>query len=112
MLPSDVRAFFDGVADGDVGLTVDTGHLARSGVRDLPGFVREFGPLVDNVHLKDVRDGAWRLLGDGDLDLVAVLAALEEIGFDGWLCVDEESDADLETGMRVSREWLDGHPVR
>ena len=30
-------------------------------------------------------------------------------GYEGWLCVDEESSATLDEGFRRSREWLDAH---
>jgi sugar phosphate isomerase/epimerase len=110
----DFREFFDGLEPGVLGLTVDTAHLARSGIEDLPGFIDEFGPYVDNVHLKDYsvragRDGEWRLFGEGELDLVGVLDALDRAGYEGWLAVDEESTATLEEGLRRSAQWLDEH---
>ena len=108
MLPHDVRVFFDAVDDGAVGLTVDTAHLAKAGVTDIPGFIDEFGSLVDNLHLKDF-DGDWQIFGDGELDLVGTLEALSRAGYEGWLCVDEESSASLDEGFRRSREWLDVH---
>ncbi len=109
MHPDDVRAFFGAVEPGTVGLTMDTAHLAKSGVSDIPAFVAEFGSLIDNVHLKDYADGRWRLLGEGSLDLEGILDALDAAGYDGWICVDEESDASLDDGLRVSRAWLDSH---
>ncbi|KQQ05895.1 MULTISPECIES: sugar phosphate isomerase/epimerase family protein [unclassified Rathayibacter] len=108
---TDFREFFDGVEPGVLGLTVDTAHLARSGVEDLPGLIDEFGAYVDNVHLKDYsvpvgRDGEWRVAGDGVLDLGGVLDALDRADYSGWICVDEESTASLEDGLRESRGWL------
>jgi len=108
MLPDDMRVFFDVVGDA-VGLTVDTAHLAKSGIEDLPGFCREFAPIIDNLHLKDYDGREWRLLGEGELPLAEILTALDETGYAGWLCVDEESDATLDAGFRLSREWLDAH---
>jgi sugar phosphate isomerase/epimerase len=109
MLPEDVREFWGAIEPGSVGLTVDTAHLAKSGVMDIPGFIREFAPIIDNIHLKDFADDEWRLVGQGDLDLDGILAALADVGYDGWLCIDEESDAPLATGLRASRAWLDDH---
>lgn len=109
MLPEDVREFWGAIEPGLVGLTVDTAHLAKSGVGDIPGFLAEFAPIVDNIHLKDYADGEWRLLGEGELDLDGILRQLAAGGFDGWLCVDEESTASLDEGFRVSRAWLDQH---
>jgi inosose dehydratase len=109
MTPDDVRVFFDAVEDGAVGLTVDTAHLAKSGVDDLPGFIREFAPVIDNIHLKDYADGEWRLLGAGELDLDGILSALRDVGYAEWICVDEESAATLDDGLRLSREWISAH---
>ena len=106
MLPDDFRVFFDATGD-TVGLTIDTAHLAKSGIDDIPAFCREFAPVVDNLHLKDYADGEWRLLGAGTLPLADILTALDAGGYDGWLCVDEESTATLDEGFRVSREWLE-----
>lgn len=109
MTPEDVREFWGAIEPGTVGLTVDTAHLAKSGVADIPGFIREFAPIIDNIHLKDYSDGEWRLVGQGDLDLDGILTALAEVGYDGWLCIDEESDASLATGLSASRAWLEDH---
>ncbi|MEO5534726.1 MAG: sugar phosphate isomerase/epimerase [Pseudolysinimonas sp.] len=106
MMPEDFRVFFDAVGD-TVGLTVDTAHLAKSGIDDIPAFIREFGSVIDNLHLKDYDGEQWRLLGEGDLPLADILAALDETGYTGWLCVDEESSASLDDGFRLSRAWLE-----
>jgi sugar phosphate isomerase/epimerase len=104
MIYDDFCAFFS--AADHVGLTVDTAHLAKSGVTDIPRLIRDFGPVIDNVHLKDYADGQWRLLGQGTLDFKAINAALGDIAYSGWLCVDEESPAPLAEGLEVSRTYL------
>lgn len=106
MTLSDFREFFDVVEPGELGLTIDTAHLAKSGVTDIPALIEEFAPYIDNLHLKDY-DGQWRLFGEGELDLDGILAALERSSYDGWLCVDEESEATVTEGMRASAAWLD-----
>lgn len=106
MTLSDFREFFHGVAPGDLGLTIDTAHLAKAGVADIPALIHEFAAYIDNVHLKDY-DGRWRLLGEGGLDIEAILMALERSGYDGWLCVDEESEASIAEGLTASAAWLE-----
>jgi sugar phosphate isomerase/epimerase len=68
--------------------------------------VRDFGEVIDNLHLKDFDQGEWRLLGRGTLDFDAMFAALSDTGYDGWLCVDEETSASLSEAMRASWEFL------
>lgn len=101
----DFREFFNGIDPGELGLTIDTGHLAKSGVADIPALIEEFAPYIDNVHLKDFHE-EWRLLGEGALDLEGILGALERSNYDGWLCVDDETDAGVGETMAASAAWL------
>jgi inosose dehydratase len=91
-----------------VGLTVDTAHLAKSGITDIAGLIRDFGGVIDNIHAKDYADGEFRILGRGALDFDGVMAALRDIDYGGWLCVDEESPASLAEGLRASQEYVRG----
>jgi inosose dehydratase len=92
----------------EVGLCLDTGHLLLGG-GDPVSAIREWGDRINHFHLKDARlavlrgiveDAApveeiWRrrafcALGEGDVDVDAVLAALQEIGYAGWLVVEQD----------------------
>ncbi|MFP4501365.1 MAG: sugar phosphate isomerase/epimerase family protein [Candidatus Hydrogenedentota bacterium] len=67
-----------------IGACLDTGHAIRSG-EDPAEAVRALGPLLFEIHLKDwVRGGEEQMLGEGDLDLRELVAALDEVGFNGW----------------------------
>lgn len=62
--------------------------------------IKKVGPRLAYMHLKDVdtyalktaegadKMGTFRALGHGTIDFPAVKAALEEIGYDGILCVE------------------------
>lgn len=92
----------------DVGLCLDTGHLLIAG-GDPVGAVSRWGRRIIQVHVKDVdrrtfgrivAEGAptqaiWSRevfprLGDGDLDVDALLRALGEIDYHGWLVVEQD----------------------
>jgi inosose dehydratase len=92
----------------DVGLCLDTGHLLLGG-GDPVTSIRAWGDRINHVHLKDAsravldgviaegagmqavwRRGAFRPLGTADLDGESVLAALSEIGYQGWLVVEQD----------------------
>jgi inosose dehydratase len=103
----DFDVFFS--AAEDVGLTIDTGHLLKSGIADVGKLIRDFGSVIDNIHAKDYGQGEFRILGRGILDFDDVIAALRDVNYDGWLCIDEESPASLTEGLRASREYLRGH---
>jgi sugar phosphate isomerase/epimerase len=91
---------------GTVGLTVDTAHLVKSGVTDAAELIRGFADVIDNVHLKDFAAGQFRVLGEGEIDFRPVFQALQAVGYDGWLCADEESGGDLQAGMRASLRFI------
>jgi inosose dehydratase len=92
----------------DVGLCLDTGHLLL-GRGDPITAIREWAPRINQVHLKDARlarleeivaeaapvQEIWRRrafcpLGDGDIDIAGVLDALGDIGYSGWLVVEQD----------------------
>ncbi len=102
----DFDLFFDAVPDGSVGLTVDTAHLVKSGVEDVAGLIRDFRSVIDNIHTKDYADGEWRVLGQGEIDFVPIFAAVKEIGYDGWVCADEESGSELLGAMGACYRFL------
>lgn len=103
----DMDVFFDAAHDNRVGLTVDTAHLVKSGVEDVAGVIRDFRDVIDNFHMKDYADGEWRVLGRGDIDFTPIFAAIHEIGYDGWICADEESGGDLIGGMKECFQFMD-----
>ncbi|MDF4249657.1 sugar phosphate isomerase/epimerase [Streptomyces sp. WMMB303] len=108
----------------DVSLCLDTGHWWLAG-GDPVAAVAEFGPRIRQVHLKDadravharvrraggdlwavVAAGGFPALGEGDLDLPAVLAALREADYGGWLVVEQDAspqDQDRKTDPDQSR---------
>jgi inosose dehydratase len=115
----------------DVGLCLDTGHLLL-GRGDPVRAVHDWGERINHVHLKDARlpvleaivaEGAsveaiWRRkafcpLGEGDVDVDGVLAGLGEIGYAGWLVVEQDIIPDPSSPegqaareQRENREYL------
>jgi inosose dehydratase len=60
------------------------------------------------------REGAFCVLGEGDLDVAAILDALRESGFQGWLVVEQdmlprphESTDRAARDQRRNREYLE-----
>jgi inosose dehydratase len=92
----------------DVGLCLDTGHLLL-GRGEPTTAIREWAERINQVHVKDARlnrleeivsqaapvEEIWRrqafcALGDGDIDIEQVLAALSDINYSGWLVVEQD----------------------
>ncbi len=88
-------AFLDDGGHDDVGIVVDTWHLW-----DSPDFLADLGRVinrVDTVQIADYRDPTRGRMdrvvaGDGLARIPAVLATLEELGYDGWYDLEVFSD--------------------
>jgi inosose dehydratase len=93
--PHEVAAVLDAADRRQVRLLFDTAHYQQGG-GDPAAAIRQYRDWIAVLHLKDVRAGSGRSgaggsgdyqfveLGRGRVDLPAVFAALNEIGFNGW----------------------------
>lgn len=134
--PTEVDRFLE---LADIDLTLDTGHLLIAG-GDSVAAVERWGARINHLHLKDVdialldrvvaqgggmteiwSSGAFVAVGEGDLDITAVMQTMSERGFSGWVVVEQDvlngSDisiadfaaqraADQSTSRDVLRRWL------
>ena len=80
---------------GRVGFAFDTGHCARAG-RDAAQTIRELGDRLAFVHLADYSPDAENaglrpILGEGLLDIDAVVDALREVKPDCWVVLEEDT---------------------
>ncbi|MFT4233444.1 MAG: sugar phosphate isomerase/epimerase [Microbacterium sp.] len=92
----------------DVGLTFDSGHLLIGGGDPLRDFAR-WQHRINHLHLKDARTGllaealktedpmrtVWERrvfvpLGEGDLDTDALVQAIIDFGYSGWLVIEQD----------------------
>ncbi|TWT35768.1 L-ribulose-5-phosphate 3-epimerase UlaE [Posidoniimonas corsicana] len=77
-------------APGELRLTLDIGHLHCNGELPIADVIRSSADQIVNVHIEDMRAGAHEhlLFGDGEIDFPPVIAALQESGYEGPLCVE------------------------
>ncbi|MBM3501747.1 MAG: sugar phosphate isomerase/epimerase [Armatimonadetes bacterium] len=99
----------DATADSGLTFNPDSGHIVRGG-QDLLTCVQTHAARVRHVHVKDVRpDGGWAPLGGGVCDFPALFRLLGDMGYDGWIVAEEESDLawrDPSEAIRVNRDYL------
>ena len=95
--------------DSAIGLCLDTGHLLIGGA-DPVALARDHAPRIRHTHLKDVdadwaarvragevgyteavRQGMYRPLGQGDVDLAAIVGSLEAGGYAGWYVLEQDT---------------------
>ena len=97
------------LAGSTIGFCFDTGHLMIGGT-DPVAFAVEHADRIEHAHLKDVSragieqvksgaisyydaivaDSLYRPLGQGDVDLRAILGALDAAGYDGWFVLEQD----------------------
>jgi inosose dehydratase len=122
------------LAGSSIPLCLDTGHLLVGG-GDPVALAETAGDRVAHVHLKDVdgalcarvrageiaysdavREGLYRPLGQGSIDMPRLVQALERHGYGGWYVLEQDVMLDAEpapgTGpandVRASAEYLAG----
>jgi inosose dehydratase len=97
------------LAGSRVPLCLDTGHLLIGGTDPLE-LARSAADRIGHVHLKDVdaalagrvragkltyteavRRGVYRPLGEGDIDIAGIVAALTAAGYDGWYVLEQDT---------------------
>lgn len=97
------------LADATLPLCLDTGHLMIGGT-DPVALARRYPDRIGHVHLKDVRTSlaaevrAGRLtytaavrdrmyvpLGDGDIDVAAIVTALTDHDYTGWYVLEQDT---------------------
>ncbi|MGV9819713.1 TIM barrel protein [Nocardia xishanensis] len=97
------------LADSDLDLCLDTGHLLIGGT-DPVGLARRYPHRIGHVHLKDiraelaaevrsgaaeyseaVRRGLYAPLGAGDVDIAALVRAVHAAGYRGWFVIEQDT---------------------
>jgi inosose dehydratase len=133
--PDEVQRVLDG---SQIALCLDTGHLYIGGT-DPAELTRQAPDRIAHTHLKDVngtiaaqvrdgrltytegvRDGMYRPLGAGDVDIAAIVDHLESHGYTGWYVLEQDTMltgeprgegpvADVRTSADYVRELVSRH---
>jgi inosose dehydratase len=109
------------VTDSDLQLCLDTGHLMIGGT-DPVELAREHPDRIGHLHLKDVRadlaekvragelgyteavgQGMYVPLGQGDVDIEAVVRFVHQAGYDGWYVLEQDTALSEQSPSRSSK---------
>ena len=108
--PDEVRRIF---AKTSIDFCPDTAHLAAAG-GDVPAMIREHAGRISYVHLKGWQREPFGFtpVGVGDCDNAAVIRALKDIGYEGWICNELDAWPDPLEGARQSRAFVEREAAR
>lgn len=82
------RTILNKVDNQDLGVCLDVHWILRGG-QDVSTLLREAGPRIGDVHLRNSKDGIWlEDLADGDVNYHDVATYLKSIGYRGYLTVE------------------------
>lgn len=95
-----------------MGLCIDVGHTARTGV-DVVESIAEAGPRLLDMHIKDLRDmkekGSQCIVGEGAMPVVAIFKQLKKMNYSAGVMLEYEIDADNPVpGMLRSFAYMRG----
>ncbi len=84
-------------------LTIDVGHLHCQGELPIARQLRRWANRLANVHIEDMRAGVHEhlMFGEGEIDFPPIIAALDEIGYDGLMGVELSRHSHL--GLAAAR---------
>lgn len=114
---SAARRLVDGLDPACIGVIHDCGNMVFEGYEDYRRGLETLGPYLAHVHVKNAAyerpsaGGVWRArwapLRDGVVDFTALFAALGGVGYDGWVVVEDFSQAyDSYTALRENLAFL------
>jgi sugar phosphate isomerase/epimerase len=101
-----------GSLDQRIGLCLDVGHTAASGV-DIVQAIADAGPRLFDMHIKDVKvpldESTGCAVGEGALPIVGIFKQLRKIGYTGCVNLEYEFEYDAPlTGMLKSFAYMRG----
>jgi inosose dehydratase len=114
------KALYDKISDVEtmvkdrhskIGACVDTGHYLRS-AEDPVEAIERLGQRVFGVHMKDVKGTRlYKILGEGDLNVVGCLRALRKLKYANALSLEYEENpknplSDIEACLKAVREGV------
>lgn len=89
--PIEMREFIDEIGSEYVKAYFDVGNVAVNGYPE--HWIRILGQRIAKIHFKDFKQSVGNINGfcdllEGDVDYKAVVDALRQVGYDGWVTVE------------------------
>ncbi len=109
-----LRSFLEKLGRSEVGVNFDPANMILYDKGNPIEAMRVLGPWLRQCHIKDARrtkvPGTWGeevVVGTGEVDWKAFVAALDELGFVGWGCIEREAGNQRATDIRTARTLIE-----
>lgn len=87
----DYEVMFQMLSGTRIAWVPDVGHMENGGFSALE-MMKAHREFICHVHFKDrLRENVWAVMGEGNIDYPTILKWLQEIGYKGWIMVEDES---------------------
>jgi len=108
-----LRAFLEKLDRPNVNANLDPANMILYNNGDPVEALQTLGSYVKSVHIKDANltevPGTWgteEVVGTGQVNWEAFFQTLDQIGFDGDLCIEREADDQRVQDIRTAHEFL------
>jgi len=108
-----LSAFLQELGCDNVGVNFDPANMLLYGKGDPIAALRELGPWIRQVHIKDANattvPGTWGeevVVGTGQVDWKAFFSTLRELGFTGDACIEREAGSQRVDDIRTARDFV------
>ncbi len=101
------RTLWDRIKDPALGMNLDIGWLQLQ--REYPPLgIYQAGDHLGNVHIRDIDGVGLRFvgIGEGVMDFPGVMKALEDIGYSGYLTIEQDGVPDMKGVIERGRDML------
>ncbi len=101
------RSLWDRIKDPALGMNLDIGWLQLQ--REYPPIgIYQAGDKLMNVHIRDIDGVGLRFvgIGEGVMDFPGVMKALKDIGFSGYLTIEQDGVPDMKGVLTRGRDML------
>ena len=109
-----LRRLLLGLRRSNIGVNFDPANMILYDTGDPIAALRQFGPWIRQVHIKDARrtkvPGTWGeevVVGTGDVDWTAFFSTLRSLNFTGDLCLEREAGGQRVADLRSGRQFLE-----
>lgn len=112
----DLKAFLEHLDQPNVAVNFDPANMILYNNGDPIDALRLIAPWVKSTHLKDANltavPGTWGeevVLGTGQVDWSGYFTAMQEIGFEGYFCIEREAGDQRVEDIRAARLFVEQH---